>query len=320
VRRFRAEAAAAANLDHPNILPIYEVGQHDGHQYFSMKLVEGGALSAKIAEWKSQPKQIAELMTTLAKAVHFAHQRGILHRDLKPSNILLDADGTPSITDFGLAKKVDADDGSTRTGAVVGTPSYMAPEQARGEKGLTTSADVYSLGAVLYELLAGVPPFKGESVFTTLKMVMETEPSTPPGDRDLGVIALKCLKRPGEAVRKCGGAGRRPGAVLPLRGHHRTPRRAVRKDQQVDATEQGGRSAGRTPGVGGGRYHRDADRGLCQRGAAGGRHTEDPGPAGADVQRDSGGVGGAEGVGGDGPKTAVRVANPAGAVVALSAA
>jgi eukaryotic-like serine/threonine-protein kinase len=195
VQRFRAEAEAAANLDHPNILPIYEVGEHEGHQYFSMKLVEGGSLSGKIEELKSQPKQIASLMTILARAVHFAHQRGILHRDLKPANVLLDQDGTPFITDFGLAKKVNEDDGSTRTGSIVGTPSYMAPEQARGEKGLTTSVDIYSLGAILYEMLTGKPPFKGETVFATVKQVMEQEPEKPTGERDLGVIALKCLSK-----------------------------------------------------------------------------------------------------------------------------
>jgi eukaryotic-like serine/threonine-protein kinase len=195
VQRFRAEAEAAANLDHPNILPIYEVGEHEGHQYFSMKLVEGGSLSAKIDELKSQPRQIASLMSTLARAVHFAHQRGILHRDLKPANILLDADGTPFITDFGLAKKVDADDGRTRTGSIVGTPSYMAPEQARGEKGLTTAVDVYSLGAILYEMLTGEPPFKAETVFGTVKLVLEAEAKTPVADRDLATIAMKCLSK-----------------------------------------------------------------------------------------------------------------------------
>lgn len=199
-QRFRAEAKAAANLDHPNILPIYEVGEHEGHQYFSMKLVEGGSLLERIPSLKENPKAVAELMATLCRAVHFAHQRGTLHRDLKPANILLDSDGTPFITDFGLARKVDRDNGSTKTGAVLGTPSYMPPEQARGEKGLTMSADIYSLGAILYELLTGKPPFKGESVFATVKQVMEEEPTNPQSlnpkaDRDLAIVALKCLRK-----------------------------------------------------------------------------------------------------------------------------
>jgi WD40 repeat protein len=200
IARFRAEAEAAANLDHPNILPLYEVGEHEGHQYFSMKLVEGGSLAAKVGELKADPRATAAMTATLARAVDFAHRRGILHRDLKPANILLDADGTPYVTDFGLAKKVDTDDGATKTGAIMGTPSYMAPEQARGEKGLTTAVDVYSLGAILYELLTGRPPFREETVFGTVKRVLEDEPLdlrtlNPDADRDLSVIALKCLRK-----------------------------------------------------------------------------------------------------------------------------
>lgn len=200
IQRFRAEAEAAANLEHPHILPIYEVGEHDGHQYFSMKLVEGGSLAQHVSSMLTSPRKVASLVAKLARAVHFAHQRGILHRDLKPANVLIDVDGCPYITDFGLAKRVDGDDGSTRTGAIVGTPSYMAPEQARGEKGLSTAADVYSLGAILYELIAGQPPFRGDSVFATVKLVLEQDPIDPrliriDADRDLSVIALKCLTK-----------------------------------------------------------------------------------------------------------------------------
>ena len=145
VARFQTEAEAAANLDHPNIVPIHEVGQHEGQHYFTMKLVEGGNLSERMPQLVKSPRDAARLLLDVARAVHYAHQRGILHRDLKPANILLESTGRPMVTDFGLAKQVEGQGGQTSTGAVVGTPAYMAPEQARGEKGLTTAVDVYSL-------------------------------------------------------------------------------------------------------------------------------------------------------------------------------
>jgi tRNA A-37 threonylcarbamoyl transferase component Bud32/sugar lactone lactonase YvrE len=203
VRRFHTEAEAAANLDHPHLVPIYDVGKHNGQHYFSMKFVAGGSLSAKIDELKSDPKSAVRLLATAAKAVHYAHQRGILHRDLKPANILVDAQGQPHVTDFGLAKKVGGDSGMTQTGAIVGTPSYMAPEQAAASKDLTVAVDVYSLGAILYELLTGQPPFRGETPMDTFSQVMEKEPRAPRSinprvPRDPETICLKCLaKKPG---------------------------------------------------------------------------------------------------------------------------
>jgi serine/threonine protein kinase/WD40 repeat protein len=208
VERFKTEAEAAASLDHPNIVPIYEVGEHEGQHYFSMKLVSGGSLAKRIADSAGQAslkqslKRTIPLLVKVARAVHHAHQRGILHRDLKPANILLDETGEPQVTDFGLAKHVEGDAGQTRTGAIVGTPSYMPPEQARGARNLSTAVDIYSLGAILYEFLTGRPPFRAQTTMETLLQVIERDPVPPSRvnketriDRDLETICLKCLEK-----------------------------------------------------------------------------------------------------------------------------
>src|SRR6266436_2404244 len=201
VKRFRLEAEAAASLNHPCIVPIYEVGERDGACYFSMGLVEGGQLDA-VAKREPMPiRHAAELIAKLARTVHYAHEHGILHRDIKPGNILLDAKGEPHLTDFGLARLVETESTVTRTMEVLGTPSYMAPEQAVGNNARVTSAtDVYGLGAVLYQLLTGHPPFAGGTTFETVRLVLDTEPRqprllNPKVDRDLETICLKCLEK-----------------------------------------------------------------------------------------------------------------------------
>jgi WD40 repeat protein len=204
VRRFHAEAEASASLDHPNIVPSYEVGEHDGQHFFSMKLIPGGSLVERLDQFMHDPRAAAGVVAQVARAVHHAHRRGVLHRDLKPSNILLDADGQPHVTDFGLAKRVDDPGGReslTVTGALIGTPNYMAPEQTLGKSGgVTVATDVYGLGAILYALLTGKPPFRGDSPLEILEQVKLHSPrrpseANPRVSADLETVCLKCLAK-----------------------------------------------------------------------------------------------------------------------------
>lgn len=201
VKRFRREAEAAARLEHPGIVPIHEVGEHDGSCYFSMKFVEGGQLDQVVGREPMSPRSAVELIAKVARTVHYAHEHGILHRDIKPGNILLDAKGEPHLTDFGLARLVETESTVTHTLEVLGTPSYMAPEQAVGNNiAVSSVTDVYALGAVLYQLLTGHPPFAGGTTYETIKLLLDTEPRqprllNPKIDRDLSTICLKCLEK-----------------------------------------------------------------------------------------------------------------------------
>ncbi|MEX2316337.1 MAG: serine/threonine-protein kinase [Pirellulales bacterium] len=213
--RFRGEAESAARLRHPHIVPVFEVGEHDGAPFFCMQYVDGTTLAERLAGGPLPGKEAARILAPVAKAIAEAHRQGVLHRDLKPSNILIDVDGWPFVSDFGLAKRIAADardDDSlatltapaTQAGAILGTPGYMSPEQAAGNRGsLGPATDVYSLGAILYAMLTGRPPFQGASPVATVLMVLEQDPVpprllNPQADRDLEMIALKCLQKPVE--------------------------------------------------------------------------------------------------------------------------
>jgi TolB-like protein/Tfp pilus assembly protein PilF/predicted Ser/Thr protein kinase len=201
LKRFRHEAEAAASLEHPQIVPIYEIGERDGSCYFSMKFVEGGRLDEVAQTEPMSARRAAELLVKIARTVQFAHEHGILHRDIKPGNILLDKNGEPHLTDFGLARLIEQESTITNSFDVLGTPSYMAPEQAAGHtKELTAAADVYSLGAVFYQMLTGEPPFAGGTTYETIRLVLETEPRNPRTrspklDIDVATICLKCLEK-----------------------------------------------------------------------------------------------------------------------------
>ena len=201
VDRFYAEARAAATLDHPNIVPIFEVGQHQQQHYFSMGYVAGESLAQRLSGGPLPPREAAELLLTVCRAVQYAHQHGIIHRDLKPANILLDQQGRPRVTDFGLAKRQGGDVSLTASGQILGTPSYMPPEQAAGRvDAVGPSADVYALGAILYAAISGRPPFQAASSLETLRQVMQNEPLAlrqliPDVPRDLETIVLKCLEK-----------------------------------------------------------------------------------------------------------------------------
>jgi len=201
VKRFRREAEAAANLDHPCIVPIYDVGEREGSCYFSMKFIDGGQLDEVAKRTPILSRNAAELIAKLSRTIHYAHEHGILHRDIKPGNILVDTNGEPHLTDFGLARLLETTSTVTNTMDVLGTPSYMAPEQASGHnEQLTSATDVYGPGAVFYQLLTGHPPFVGGTTYETVRLVLESEPRqprllNPKIDRELSTICLKCLEK-----------------------------------------------------------------------------------------------------------------------------
>jgi serine/threonine-protein kinase len=200
MQRFRTEAEATAALRHPHIVGVHEVGQTEFGPYYCMDYIGGVSLAQRLASGPLPGKTAARYLVAIARAMQHAHECGVLHRDIKPANILLDANDQPHVSDFGLAKRLDMDSGQTRTGAIMGTPSYMAPEQAAGHKTLTAAVDVYSLGAVLYEMITGRPPFRAANPLDTVMQVLDRQPAPPrllnaSVDRDLEIMALKCLEK-----------------------------------------------------------------------------------------------------------------------------
>ncbi len=237
VKRFRTEAEAAAQLQHPNIVSIHEVGEHEGQQYFSMDFIVGASLAARIGKKPLAIGEAVQWMKTIAEAVHFAHQRGIVHRDLKPANVLLDEFDQPRITDFGLAKRLDRGDQVTASGALLGTPDYMSPEQVAGRHDISGPAsDVFSLGAMLYEMLTGRVPFRGSNLADTLSHILQDEPERPSRlnsrvPADLETICLKCLeKRPDGRYPTAGGLATDLGRFL---NHEAISARPVSASRQV---------------------------------------------------------------------------------------
>ena len=204
IQRFRSEAQAAARLDHPGIVPVYEVGECQGLHYFTMAFVEGASLAERLHEGPLDALEAARLVREIAAIIHFAHDNGVIHRDLKPGNVLIDKQRQPKLTDFGLAKRTDGAGGASGSGQLLGTPSYMAPEQANGTASVGPAADIYGLGALLFALLTGRPPFQAATMFDTVVQVMSSDPPAPTAlnsavPRDLETICLKCLeKAPGK--------------------------------------------------------------------------------------------------------------------------
>jgi hypothetical protein len=204
LQRFLSEASATARLEHPHIVPVYEVGDIEGRPFFSMKLINGLTLSDRLLDGPMPEREAAELIATIARAIGFAHRQGIVHRDLKPSNILIDDDGTPMVSDFGLAKRFGVENDLTRSGMVIGTPSYMSPEQASGRRDdVGPASDIYSLGCVLYHALTGRPPLVAESMMELVMLVLEQDPTPPRAlrprlDRDLEMIVIRCLQKPAD--------------------------------------------------------------------------------------------------------------------------